>query len=115
MDNLTLEKATEDPTLEKATDNPTSEKAMDNPTLEKAMDNPRLEKATEEAEKNANGQVAACNAGNMARYPIVRKYYVFAANFPRLFRYNDLALVYSGLLAKTAVKPACPWPKDRSQ
>jgi hypothetical protein len=79
------------------------------------MDNPTLEKATEEAEKNANGQVAACNARNMARYPIVRKYYAFAANFPRLFRYNELALVYSGLLAKIAVEPVCPWLKDRSQ
>ena len=79
------------------------------------MDNPTLEKATEEAEKSATDQVAACNARNMACYPIVRKYYAFAANFPRLFRYNELALVYSGLLAKIAANPVCPWLKDRSQ
>jgi hypothetical protein len=62
-----------------------------------------------------NNGPAACNARNMACYPIVRKYYAFAANFPRLFRYNELALVYSGLLAKITAKPVCLWLKDRSQ
>ena len=62
-----------------------------------------------EVTNNADNQPAACNARNMACYPIVLKYYAFAANFPRLFRYNDLALVYSGLLAGTR----CLWLKDR--
>lgn len=36
----------------------------------------------------------------MLNHPIVRKDYVFAANFAPKFRYNEQALVYSGLLAR---------------
>lgn len=36
---------------------------------------------------------------NMARYSLVLKDYVFPPNFAHLFRYNEQALVYSGLLA----------------
>jgi hypothetical protein len=39
----------------------------------------------------------------MPRHPMVRKYYVFPSNFARRFRYNEQALVYSGLLAGSAV------------
>ena len=36
---------------------------------------------------------------NMSRYPIVLKDYGIVAYFARGFRYNEQALVYSGLLA----------------
>lgn len=36
---------------------------------------------------------------NMSRYPIVLKDYGFPSYFAPGFRYNELALVYSGLLA----------------
>jgi hypothetical protein len=39
---------------------------------------------------------------NMARYPIVLKDYGIVAYFARGFRYNEQALVYSGLLACNA-------------
>jgi len=42
----------------------------------------------------------------MLNHPIVRKDYVFAANFAREIRYNEQALVYSGLLAESAVLAA---------
>ena len=35
----------------------------------------------------------------MLNHPMVQKDYVFAANFALEFRYNEQALVYSGLLA----------------
>ena len=54
-----------------------------------------------EARNNVDTEPAACNARYMSGHPIVLKYYAIAANFPRLFRYNDVALVYSGLLAGT--------------
>ena len=57
---------------------------------------------------------------NMLNHPVVRKVYVFAPNFAREFRYNERALVYSGLLAAradfTAEVPllwAFRWSKDR--
>ena len=37
---------------------------------------------------------------NMLNHPIVQKDYVFTANFAQQFRYNEQALVYSGLLAR---------------
>jgi len=39
---------------------------------------------------------------NMSRYPIVLKDYGIVAYFARGFRYNEQALVYSGLLACNA-------------
>jgi hypothetical protein len=39
---------------------------------------------------------------NMSRYPIVLKDYGIVAYFVRGFRYNEQALVYSGLLACNA-------------
>jgi hypothetical protein len=39
---------------------------------------------------------------NMSRYPIVLKDYGIVAYFARGFRYNEKALVYSGLLAGNA-------------
>jgi hypothetical protein len=39
---------------------------------------------------------------NMSRYPIVLKDYGIVAYFARGFRYNEQALVYSGLLARNA-------------
>jgi hypothetical protein len=36
----------------------------------------------------------------MLNHPMVPKDYVFAANFAREIRYNERALVYSGLLAR---------------
>ena len=36
----------------------------------------------------------------MLNHPIVRKDYVFTANFAQEIRYNEQALVYSGLLAR---------------
>lgn len=36
----------------------------------------------------------------MLNHPMVPKDYVFTANFAREFRYNEQALVYSGLLAR---------------
>src|ERR1041385_3117590 len=37
--------------------------------------------------------------GNISHYSLVPVDYVFPANFAHLFRYNEQALVYSGLLA----------------
>src|ERR1041385_503018 len=39
---------------------------------------------------------------NMSRYPIVLKDYGIPSYFARGFRYNEQALVYSGLLARNA-------------
>ena len=39
---------------------------------------------------------------NMSRYPMVLKDYGIVAYFARRFRYNEQALVYSGLLACNA-------------
>ena len=39
---------------------------------------------------------------NMLNHPVVLKVYVFTPNFAREFRYNERALVYSGLLAARA-------------
>src|SRR6185437_10542121 len=43
---------------------------------------------------------------NMSRYPIVLNDYGIVAYFARGFRYNEQALVYSGLLACNAGLPA---------
>src|SRR3954452_20983034 len=43
---------------------------------------------------------------NMSRYPIVLKDYGIVAYFARGFRYNEQALVYSGLLACNAGSPS---------
>ena len=43
---------------------------------------------------------------NMLNHPVVLKVYVFTPNFAREFRYNERALVYSGLLAARADFPA---------
>ena len=37
---------------------------------------------------------------NMLNHPMVHKDYVFTSNFAVYFRYNERALVYSGLLAR---------------
>jgi hypothetical protein len=58
----------------------------------------------------------------MSRYPIVLKDYGIVAYFARGFRYNEQALVYSGLLAcnaglasRNAAFTAAYGLKDRSQ
>jgi len=61
----------------------------------------------------------------MLRHPVVPKYYAFPPNFALRFRYNEQALVYSGLLAGRAAylggnavyigATAARWPKDRPQ
>ena len=43
---------------------------------------------------------------NMSRYPMVLKDYGIVAYFARGFRYNEQALVYSGLLACNAGSPS---------
>ena len=48
-----------------------------------------------------NEQLAS-KSRNMSRYPIVLKDYGIVAYFARGFRYNEQALVYSGLLACNA-------------
>jgi len=53
------------------------------------------------ARSSPNEQLAS-NSRNMSRYPIVLKDYGIVAYFARGFRYNEQALVYSGLLACNA-------------
>jgi hypothetical protein len=59
---------------------------------------------------------------NMSRYPMVLKDYGIVAYFARGFRYNEKALVYSGLLAGNAALASENAPftaayrlKDRTQ
>jgi hypothetical protein len=47
-------------------------------------------------------QQLASKSRNMSRYPIVLKDYEIVAYFARRIRYNEQALVYSGLLACNA-------------
>ena len=54
-------------------------------------------KATEAGNKEVQRR-----SRNMSRYPIVLKDYGIVAYFARGFRYNEQALVYSGLLACNA-------------
>jgi hypothetical protein len=64
-----------------------------------------------------NEQLAS-KSRNMARYPIVLKDYGFPSYFARGFRYNEQALVYSGLLACSsafASENAAFRLKDRTQ
>jgi hypothetical protein len=54
----------------------------------------------------ANRDAEKCMSRNMSRYPIVLKDYGFPSYFARRFRYNEQALVYSGLLADRRIPAA---------
>ena len=57
------------------------------------------------ARLSPNEQLAS-KSRNMSRYPIVLKDYGIPSYFARGFRYNEQALVYSGLLAERRIPAA---------
>ena len=63
--------------------------------LHRNKETAETEEETEEIEHRERSR-------NMSRYPIVLKDYGIVAYFARGFRYNEQALVYSGLLACNA-------------
>jgi hypothetical protein len=63
------------------------------------IEDSRNRNGKERQERQAPKSKIVETSRNMSRYPIVLKDYGIVAYFARRFRYNEQALVYSGLLA----------------